>query len=192
MSPWKWLRTILLASFLCSLVIVSVGGVQVWQVEGPDTWNPAEFFTTRALRRFYELPPLALQAADSKDLDRAAEHATELLELAERYPNNWNYGNAIHDAHATLGLVALARGDLGEAAVSLLRAGATPGSPQLDTYGPDMRLAEALAARGQPAPVLDYFELCRRFWVGEDGRLDRWAAQLRDGDVPSFGPHAGR
>lgn len=191
MSPWKWLRTISLASFLCSLAIVSVGGVHVWQAEGPDTWNPAEVFTTHELRRFYELPPLALQAAGSKQMDQAAEHATELLELAERYPNNWNYGNAIHDAHVALGLVSVARGDLAEGAASLLRAGATPGSPQLDTYGPDMRLAEALAARGETEPVLSYFEQCRRFWAGNDGRLDRWASEIREGSAPSFGPHAG-
>lgn len=192
MNPWKWLRSILLASFLCSTVVVSIGGVQVWRAEGPDTWNPAEVFTTPELRRFYTLPEQALRAAGEEDWEQARAGALDLLDLAERFPNNWNHGNAIHDANVVLGLAALASDDLGEAREALLRAGATPGSPQLDTYGPDMRLAEALSQRGEHETVLAYFELCRRFWAGENGRLDRWAESASRGEVPRFGPHAGR
>jgi len=39
----------------------------------------------------------------------AAAKATELLVLAERFPTDWFYGNAIHHGHLLLGRIALAR-----------------------------------------------------------------------------------
>jgi len=165
--------------------------MQVWRAEGPNTWNPAEIFTGDALRRYYELPPQALAAAEDGELEHAERLADDLLELAAQYPNNWNYGNAIHDGNLALGLVALRRDDLEEARAALLRAGETPGSPQLDTYGPDMRLAAALLERGETETVLGYFGLCRRFWAGESGRLDRWTEAAQAGEMPTFGAHLG-
>ena len=49
-----------------------------------------------------------------------------------------------------------------------MAAGATPGSPQLDSFGPNMTLAKELLEKGQPDVVLHYFALCKNFW--EDGR----------------------
>lgn len=183
---WKALRRLALGVAACSLVILSVGAVHVWRVAGPDAWNPADAFTPDDLWRFYELPDLAKSAARGGEFERATEHAEELLALAERYPNNWNHGNALHDAHVALGLAALGQGDRSRAAEHLRLAGETPGSPQLDTFGPNMLLAEALVREGETDAVLAYFELCRRFWEMDDGWLDRWSAAVREGAVPSF------
>ncbi|HEX5063579.1 MAG TPA: hypothetical protein VFV99_29580, partial [Kofleriaceae bacterium] len=79
---------------------------------------------------FYELDHLAKQELASHHLDAAAALAAELLELAPKYEQNWNYGNAVHGGHTVLGQVALARGDVAEARRQLLASGATPGSPQ--------------------------------------------------------------
>ena len=46
----------------------------------------------------------------------------------------------------------------------LRAAGHTPGSPQLDSFGPDIRLAWDLLQRGQDQAVLDYLHDVARFW----------------------------
>ena len=124
-----------------------------------------------------------------RDPRRAAAFAHELLELAERYRTDWNYGNAIHKGHLILGRVALRRGDLDAARSELLLAGRTPGSPQLDSFGPNMTLAKELLEAGEKAVVLEYFELCRRFWVMGAQHLAYWSAAINDSRVPDFGPN---
>ena len=69
----------------------------------------------------------------------------------------------------------------------LLEAGKSPGSPQMDTFGPNMSLARDLVEKGERETVLQYFELCRKFWkLGQD-RLDQWTKDVRAGQMPDFG-----
>ncbi|HEV3240561.1 MAG TPA: RNA polymerase subunit sigma-24, partial [Casimicrobiaceae bacterium] len=69
----------------------------------------------------------------------------------------------------------------------LLKAGATRGSPQLDSFGPNMSLAKDLLEKGERDTVLQYFELCRKFWKLDYGNLDRWAQEVGAGKIPEFG-----
>jgi hypothetical protein len=121
-------------------------------------------------------------------LDRAARLARELLSLAERFRDDFYYGNAVHHGHLILGRVALGRGDRAAAGEELLAAGRTPGSPQLGSFGPNMRLARDLLRAGERDVVLRYFELCAVFWVspGASVALAGWADQVRSGSVPDF------
>jgi hypothetical protein len=48
-----------------------------------------------------------------------------------------------------------------------MAAGATPGSPQLDSFGPNLTLAKELFEKSKPDVILHYFALCKNFW--EDG-----------------------
>ena len=111
--------------------------------------------------------------------------------------NDWNYGNVIHDANALLGRAALRDGNKEAAAAFLLKAGATPGSPQLDSFGPDFTLARELAKAGDSKSVLAYLDLVEKFWVQEPGRkgrsqlsrdhlatLNGWREEIRKGKVP--------
>jgi thiol-disulfide isomerase/thioredoxin len=116
----------------------------------------------------------------------ASESASELLADAPKYPDNWNYGNAIHWGNIVLGRVALREDKLEEAGKRLLAAGATTGSPQLNSFGPDWELARDLVNKGQTDPVLAYIELCRKFWKLDRGALDYWVKAIRDGGVPTF------
>ena len=75
------------------------------------------------------------------------------------------------DGHMVLGRVALKRGDVETAKRELLLAGATPGSPQLDSFGPNMSLAKDLLEKKQADTVIEYFALCVKFWKLEDGNL---------------------
>ena len=73
-------------------------------------------------------------------------------------------------------------------AVNFLRAsGETPGSPQLNSFGPNMSLARDLLEQGETEAVLAYFELCRVFWKMGGSRLDAWAREVRAGNLPAFG-----
>jgi hypothetical protein len=86
-----------------------------------------------------------------------------------------------------LGRIALQQGDAVQAGEYLLRAGATPGSPQLNSFGPNTKLAQELLEKGQTAVVLQYFGLCTKFWKMENGKLAAWAATVKGGGVPNFG-----
>lgn len=138
-------------------------------------------------RRFYALSDLGYYALEAGADGKAADYAYELLSDAELKKDNWNYGNAIHNGHATLGLVALRNDDFGTARQELLEAGKTPGSPQLNSFGPGMTLANELLKRGEREAVLDYFALCRKFWKLGGSQLDAWSDAIRKGETPVFG-----
>jgi hypothetical protein len=136
------------------------------------------------VRRFDLQGSLAEAAFAAKNTPAAKTHASEILLNIATMPKTWNTGNLIHDAHATLGRIALAEGDVAAAKAHLLDAGRTPGSPQLGSFGPDLRLAAELLAAGERDAVLEYLDLCAIFW--EDGKddLDEWRAALRRGETP--------
>ena len=120
---------------------------------------------------------------------RAARCAKELLALAQRFPDDWDCGNAVHHGHLLLGRLALLKGEWATAASELLAAGRTPGSPQLNTFGPNCRLALDLLRLGHTAPVLEFLEQCGAFWKMDAGRLRQWVAEINAGGVPDFGPN---
>jgi hypothetical protein len=138
------------------------------------------------LDRFYRLVDLAKAAFDAGDA-KATVYANELLNVAPQYSTDWNYGNAIYFGNWVLGRVALQQGNTAAAGQYLLSAGATPGSPQLNSFGPNMILAQELLQKGQTAEVLQFFNLCANFWKMEGGKLAEWAAVVKAGKMPEFG-----
>jgi len=138
---------------------------------------------------FYEMTKMAPRALANGNSEQAKVLAEELLKRAEMFREDWNYGNAIHVSHLVLGQIALDANDLDEAKRQLLEAGKTPGSPQLDTFGPNMILAKELLEKKETATVLKYFELCSSFWKDENGkndRLEQWKAVVLKGEIPDF------
>lgn len=137
-------------------------------------------------------------ALASGQLERAERLAKELLELAAEYRDDWYYGNALHNGHAILGLVQMKRGNLQGAEQELLRAGESPGSPQLNSFGPNLTLARDLLLEERVEAVLEYLELCRVFWYPDSRsecsamnavRVGRWIEEIGRGEVPDFGPN---
>ena len=137
--------------------------------------------------RLAMLTSLVRAAFDAGRLAKAETRAQELLVKAPAFPSSWNYGNAIHHGHLVIGRILLQRGEVEAAKARLLEAGATPGSPQLDSFGPNMSLAKELLERGEKESVLLYFERCASFWKMDRGRLDQWRAEVEAGRIPEFG-----
>lgn len=135
-------------------------------------------------RRFYALPQLAKVAFTAGETDKAKAYANELL--ADPQHSDWNYGNAIHDGNMVLGLLAVRMGNVQGASQYLLDAGNTPGSPQLNSFGPDMSLAKALLEKGQRDAVLEYFSRCGKFWTMGKDQLDTWSETVRAGGTPDM------
>ena len=86
-----------------------------------------------------------------------------------------------------LGRIAVRDGRIAEAKNYLLEAGKSPGSPQMNSFGPNMSLAKDLLEKGERDTVLQYFELCRKFWTMDYGKLDEWSQEVRAGKIPRFG-----
>lgn len=152
----------------------------------------------------------ALEELD-KSIAQAALEAGELAtakakaELVLRNNTNkedWNYGNLLHAAHSILGRAALKEGDTASAKKQLLAAGSTPGSPQLNSFGPDLAFAREMLEAGQKEAVLEYLELVGKFWgtvqprlannpnsvrVAERNaaQLKKWKEQIAAGTIPS-------
>lgn len=101
--------------------------------------------------------------------------------------DDWNFGNAVHKGNLTLGRVALRAGDIEAAKKFLLEAGRAPGSPQLNSFGPNMTLAKELLEKGEHDAVLEYFQLCAAFWEMDRGRLREWSPLVEKGVIPDFG-----
>jgi len=172
---------------LCALVLAQ--GVPA----SPTSWAARYDRASRELdatqvdwRRLFALPDAAKAAFELGKSDEARQHALELLSLAGRLPQN-SCGNAIHDGHMVLGRLALASGDLQQAEQELREAGKTPGSPTLNSFGPNMSLALDLLQHKRVDAVVEYFALCAAFWKLERGRLHRWTVLAKGGEVPVFG-----
>lgn len=120
---------------------------------------------------------------------RAKAWAEYYLATAEKYRKDWNYGNAIHHANLILGRIALKEGNVAAAKDYFLKAGQTPGSPQLNTFGPNMMLAKELLELGEKDVVLEYMDLCTRFWqaqLREMAGFYSWQQQIINGEIPDF------
>jgi hypothetical protein len=87
-----------------------------------------------------------------------------------------------------IGQVALGRDKNVSLAMSSLPASAqTPGSPTLNSFGPNVSLAKDLLTEGERDTVLQFFTLCRSFWKMDRGKLDAWTATVKGGGTPDFG-----
>ena len=137
--------------------------------------------------RFYILKEVARGAFDAGDVNKAEAVANELLDLASRHRNEEKYGAAVHDGNMILGRVAVRRGDIEKAKTYLIRAGNAPAGPGLGGFGPNMSLAKDLLEKGERETVLEYLELCKRFWRYPRKPLERWIQTIKSGGTPQFG-----
>jgi tetratricopeptide (TPR) repeat protein len=137
-------------------------------------------------QRYILLDTAAKTAFALKQYGLAASYAHELITLAPKFPDDWNYSSAVHKANIILGRTALLKNDLDQAKQFLLAAGKVPYSKILDDHGADLQLASSLLARGQRETVSQYLQNCTRFWPQGRDQLTGWLQQLAEGKVPSL------
>lgn len=137
--------------------------------------------------RFAYLNSAIKEALNAGRKAEAMAFIEEQAGLLPQYKDHWNYGNAVQDINQGLGRLALLEGRAADAEKYLLRSAEHKGSPQLISFGPNMRLAQELLEKGRKEAVLKYFELCAKFWKMEKGRLKWWAEEVRAGKRPDFG-----
>lgn len=140
---------------------------------------------TRDVERGSLLPYIATIALEAGETAKARGYAEEMLKKAGDDSRGWNGGNLVHHGHLVLGRIALHDGDTKTAQEHLLAAGKTQGSPQLNSFGPNMTLAKELLEKGERQTALEYLKLCGSFW--KDGRLEAWSQEIQAGKIPDFG-----
>ena len=179
----RYIKTLL----LCSLLFGCGREIPVTAQERLD--SAAERLANAATEqeRFYALNDVAKESFVVGKIEDARKYARELLALLPRFPGDWNYGNAVQDGNLVLGRIAVHEGRIDDAKQRLIKAGNSPGSPQMDSFGPNMSLAKDLLEKGEQDVVLQYFELCSNFWQMDYGKLNQWTRDVKAGDIPEFG-----
>lgn len=141
---------------------------------------------------------LAQAALEANEIELAKQHATESLQKNTDDTND-QYGNVIHNANQILGRCALRDDELADAKAYLLKAGASQGSPQLNSFGPQMALARELLEKGEKEAVLQYLDLVSKFWASdnEESELGKqiskehaaliagWKREIAEGKIPT-------
>lgn len=137
--------------------------------------------------RWVHIADAAFWSVDAGDAAGAARLADEAMAMSDEFCKDWNYGNVLHKVQLTRGRILLRSGSRAGAAYFLREAGKTPGSPQLDSFGPNMLLAKELLEAGERKAVEDYLDEVGAFWKLDGGALLAWRWQLRWGMQPNFG-----
>lgn len=128
--------------------------------------------------------------------DRLVEGDTQpvhdrIASLRKELPEDtldWNYCNIVHKLMTLIGLQALIEeDDVDGAKDCLIMASQVRGSPQLNSFGPNMLLAKALLDRGEFETVELYLDHCRSFWETGTTTLDTWIGEVHDHKIPDFG-----
>ena len=124
------------------------------------------------------------------NIESARAIGDRLVSFTAGHERDWNYGNSIHFGNIILGKIAIRVGDVEGAKQFLKKAGLTPGSPSLNSFGPSMSLANDLLKKGELEAVLNYFDACRTFWTSSPGvsSLDNWTIDVKNHKIPEFGP----
>jgi tetratricopeptide (TPR) repeat protein len=168
---------------------VSAGDRQRWARKALAEYEAAAEVSTNKTLQHSTSADLAMTAFDAGEYDKARDYALGLLQRGQNKEGySYDPSRDLHRAHLILGLLALRDGDTAGAEAHLLAMGRVSGSPSLDTFGPNMRLAQELLKAGRRDVVLAYFDECSKFWTFDQGaKLKQWKAQVQKGEVPDFG-----
>lgn len=151
-------------------------------------WMNKVMSATDEYQRFLYMERVAKMSLVVGRTEEARQFATDALVLDDKYSRGnpeKAHGDTVHDCHLVLGLIALDEGHLEQAKQHLLAAGKSNGSPGLSTSGPNMSLAKELLENGDQETVLQYFDLCRKFWRSD--KMDEWTKDIHEGRIPDFG-----
>jgi hypothetical protein len=142
------------------------------------------------LKERYSAIPQAAKAAYMLGLfSEAKEWAEEMSELIKVFPKNWNYGNVTYYQNWVFGMFAFDNGDLEKAKLFLNMAASTVGSPQLNSFGPNMKLARNLLMSGESETFLKFLDEIEIFWRHGKPWLEVWRNRVAQGLIPNCTMH---
>ena len=154
-------------------------------VRATDSFSKWEKAITQE-EAFYAVADAAFAAYDLGKFSEAEAIAHRAMQLAPLFKDNWNVGNALFAGHTVFGLLALRRSDVELAIQELLTSAKNPGSPQLGSFGPTMRLAKELVELGKTEEVIAFLHQCLAFWKMGNPWVEVWEKKIRRGLVPNF------
>lgn len=131
------------------------------------------------------LKKLAIESLAAGDTRATTQYAGQWLN------NNTNqkayyYGTTVHDANQIMGVAALKEGRVADAKSYLLKAGATRGSPGLNSSGPNMVLAQQLLEKKETQAVIEYLDLVAKFWASSSDEYLRRVEEKTPGAAAVF------
>jgi len=136
---------------------------------------------------------LALAYVESGTRNKEARAIAEGL-LVSNTVTNWNYGNLIYNMHSLLGRIDLHEDNVAGAKRHLAASANTPGSPQLNSFGPDFVLAAELLRKGERDAVLAHLDSVAMFWGrpkpkpgpgrAEPDKIKEWKQIISAGQIP--------
>lgn len=128
-----------------------------------------------------------VELEEIKNEQRFKTLANKLLNMTSKFEDDWNYGNAIHYSHIILGRLSLKAGDIKKSTDHLIKASKTPGSPQLNSFGPNMTLARELLEEGQREKVVSFIKNIQNFWESEYSySAIRWINEIESTGATDF------
>ncbi|MDR3614098.1 MAG: hypothetical protein P4L53_11095 [Candidatus Obscuribacterales bacterium] len=107
---------------------------------------------------FSDLSSVPAIAFEAGQLDRARESSDKVLGLSKKYRKSRFYGEAVNNAHTTLGRLALITGDVEKAKHHLAMSIVDIASATMCSFGPKLDLASELVKAGENASVLEYLD----------------------------------
>lgn len=170
--------------YLLLLIAVMLPACQIVN-EGINHFSPtrrlaqAEEEIRAAEDDYWRLRPLGIAAMASVDINdyaKAKRYADELLRLSvELFSKEKPDDDSTHKGNIVIGRLTLREGNIEAAKSYLLKSAMVEGSPVLGSFGPNMTLAKELLEKDERAVVLEYFDLCAKFWKQDrDGKLKKW------------------
>ncbi|MEL6256917.1 MAG: hypothetical protein AAFR87_33275 [Bacteroidota bacterium] len=153
-------------------------------------------FTVYTLNRVRELEDQVIPLLDEGNYEQAEEVLSDLEGIIDTYiyqpkffPNKSLMSVAKHKLHTGKGRLALLDNQLEEAKEHLLSSAKVSGAPTLNSFGPNMSLAQKLLEQDEDEVVLSYFELCGEFWLSAPHSVPEWKEAIAKGEMPDFGPN---
>lgn len=188
--------------------------------EKKDSWKERKDWTLEKLEdyqkglknenQFYGLGEILEKAHKLKNWDKVVQYANIYLQEAEKYKKDWNYGNAIFYSNMALSEMAYTKGDKAVARNHLIKASETPGSPQLNSFGPFNDFLNEyllqLAKDGEKDSLIQFAQNCKSFVKKKSDKklnekeeqnnkqvtqwnldsLERFIKQIQTGKIPDF------
>ncbi len=114
-------------------------------------------------------------------IEKAFEAANKLLKLADEYRDNWNYGNAVNNAHTVLGMIAFEKGDILKALKHLSQSSEDIATPQTSSFGPRTELVRLIARAGYHDEALNYLDEAQRLCGYENDRFNELRFEIANG-----------